>query len=109
MMLVRIFYLIAAILALTSVGRSQASTATACDHGNVSQLLGGFHTLKSSLGNDTVSHHRVLPPPSVGPSSRLPEPLLPSFARAVQARVRIELKHAYSSQYSGLSPPPAFS
>jgi len=109
MMLIRIFYLIAAILALTSVGRRQASPTAPGNHDDVSQLWGGFHTLKVSLGNDTVSHHRVLPPPRLGPSLQLTEPSLPTFARADQARIRVELKHAYSSQYSGLSPPPVLS
>lgn len=104
MILLRFLALIAAALVLTGVDRSSVPSYAEANHFDLSLLAGHSDVLKKSIDSNAASHHDAIPILGVEPAPIPPDPTYHPLA--LLGQVTVKLKHAYSSEFSGLSPPP---
>jgi hypothetical protein len=104
MAFVRLIILIAAALTLAGVGPSPRHVASDRGPSDVALLLAGDdQDATKSLDNLTTSPHHVSAGLAVETAPALPEPTC--HPTAERGHETTKLKHAYSSEYSGLNPP----
>ena len=108
MIFLRILALIAAALVLGGTDHAPAQSSNIeANHFDLSLLGGHSDVLKKAIDSIGTSHQGSLPVLNIEPASLPPGPACHPLA--LLGRLTVKLKHAYSSEFSGLSPPSAIS